>query len=277
MISLTVLTCTGDRPEAFDLAERWMLRQTLQPARWVVVDDGQVPQMPMCWQDHLTVPPMAGHSLRRNVTEGLRWIAENPLGGLEAVVFWEDDDYYAPWWLERVQDLLTRRDPWQTSPAPMIVGEAAALYYNVQRRRVARYNNMHHASLAMTAIRAELIPAVLNGPPLAEGQEQALIDWRLWQMDVPRKLYLPESQERPSVVGMKAMPGRRGIAGGHSDQDISGWIGDSDLAMLRLAIGGDVLRYAEFYQPAEQPPEQSAKQVVEQVVEQPAEQVTQIV
>ena len=37
---ITVITCTGDRPEAFKLCRTWMSRQTRKPDQWIVVDDG---------------------------------------------------------------------------------------------------------------------------------------------------------------------------------------------------------------------------------------------
>jgi hypothetical protein len=42
---VTLLTVTGGRPEAWGLCKRWMAAQTVQPDRWIIVDDvGDVPE-----------------------------------------------------------------------------------------------------------------------------------------------------------------------------------------------------------------------------------------
>jgi hypothetical protein len=39
MADLTLITCTADRPEAFQLCERWMARQTYRGSiQWIVAD-----------------------------------------------------------------------------------------------------------------------------------------------------------------------------------------------------------------------------------------------
>ncbi len=88
---LVALTCTGDRPEAFALCEKWMTRQRIQPDRWIVVDDGISPTPVSMGQDYMRrIRRETGHTLSLNLVEGL-----SRCDGC-AVAFFEDDDWYSP-------------------------------------------------------------------------------------------------------------------------------------------------------------------------------------
>lgn len=253
-IKITAITCTGDRVAAFGLCQKYMRRQTRQPDRWIVVDDGPTRTMCGLGQEVIRLEPMAGHSLKRNLRAALSHVWDNPLGGREAVAFVEDDDWYAPWWIERVGDAMVGR---YGGGEPLVVGEGQAVYYNVRRRRSCQWMNVMHASLASTAIRRALIPAVLEHC-LKDDQCNALVDWRIWNLDCRRRLWLPDvprqqgavgTQRRAAagVVGMKAMPGRGGIAGGHADADTEGWLRDPTGEILCYLLGNeDANNYWQF-------------------------------
>lgn len=221
-----------------------MKAQNRPISQWIVVDDGKEPTKTTMGQEVIRLDPMEGHSLARNLLAALPRVA------CDAVMFWEDDDYYNPDWSDMVNDRLETPSR-RTYLRPQVVGEGVALYYNVRRRRAGRWNNCGHCSLAMTAICKEVIPAVMAGPVFNPGpgdaQEMALIDWRLWHTGLVRQIWLPASNDRPGVVGMKGMPGRTGMAGGHSDEHAANYLDDVNLGILRACMGDDADTYAPFY------------------------------
>src|ERR1019366_10349311 len=55
----------------------------------------------------------------------------------------------------------------------------------------------------------------------------------------------PEVEGKRLVVGIKGMPGRVGVGGGHGQRDPH-WTDDATLYKLRELIGGDALSSAPF-------------------------------
>lgn len=227
---LQLLTATGARPEAFALCKRWMARQTYAgPVRWIIVDDGERPQQ---------IDPdfRAGWEimhLRREPywRQGQNTQAANLLCGLECVdreenlIVVEDDDWYAPDWLDHASAQLREAS---------LVGETRARYYNVNTRRGQQLQNASHASLCATAMRGEAIEAFRTACKLGE----KFIDLRLWQIHRDKRLF-----DGHRVVGIKGMPGRLGIGMGHNEGALRGehdprgellreWVGDDADAYL---------------------------------------------
>lgn len=244
-MNLSVITPTGDRPEAFALCERWMSRQTLQPIQWIVLDDGTIPTKCNLKQEYIYCPEFLGQeSLVRKIHYA---IEQNIIKG-DAIVFFEDDDWYAPNYLELINARLHERD---------LVGEGKALYYNVEERWWAPHSNMKHASLCQTALRRSLFPILLDQ---CKKDTNAFIDCRFWADPrvVSKKVFDP-IDNKPSCVGIKSMPGRRGYGVGH----IINRVGkhnrptnpDPTLAKLTELIGRDAEVYISYYRkPAMAPP-----------------------
>ncbi len=232
----TLITCTGDRAEAFRLCERFVSRQTTKPSRWIVVDDGVGATQCTCGQEILRLPPMQGQSLNRNLLAALKICTASD----EAIVIVEDDDWYARNYLETYVPYLERFS---------LVGQGNGIYYHVGMRRYRHTRKTQHASLCATMFRYELVPYVkhickVRGP---------FIDKRLW-----RRTKLPGGRhlapDQPSrCIGIKGMPGRSGIGVGHR----ATWMGrrglaDPDLIKLRQLIEDDADLYAKYYQPNRQ-------------------------
>ena len=59
-MKLTVVTCTGARPEAFLLCQLWMSRQTLQPHQWFVLDDEEPKTDCIAGQEYIHCPQFKG-------------------------------------------------------------------------------------------------------------------------------------------------------------------------------------------------------------------------
>lgn len=202
---LTLLIATGCRPEAWAICEKLLARQTYAgPVRLLIVDDGEIPQ-PITlqrdgWSIHVLRPfPLwrpGQNTQARNLAVGLAACSEG-----DRVVCIEDDDYIAPGYLADVAKWLDNYD---------LVGESHARYFNVSTGRGMLMRNAQHASLCSTAVKGEGLQALRR----AVASRHTYIDLELWKARV-RKRALFQTRH---VVGIKGLPGRGGIGGGHKPQ-----------------------------------------------------------
>jgi hypothetical protein len=206
---LTLLTATGGRPKAWAICEKLMGAQTYTgQVRWVIVDDGEKEQ-PIKFQPINGIWHLEIYRPEPFWTEGKNTQARNLLTGLavinsdENLVIIEDDDFYAPDWLETVEEKLKKAE---------LVGETRARYYNVQTKTGREMLNESHASLCATAMRGQAIDTFRS--VCRPGIQ--FIDHILWQAHSNRHLF-----EGHRVVGIKGLPGRQGIGMGH-DKKFSG-------------------------------------------------------
>lgn len=227
MHGITIITPTGDRPEALRNLADYVARQTFAgPVQWVIVDDGRVPFRPSINRPNLELTyhrrdesGVPGGSLNRNLIVGLR------LARHDKLVVMEDDDWYAPTYLDVYAELLDHHP---------LVGESRARYYNVRDRAWYLPGNTAHASLAQTGFRRELIPMIDD----CCRQGTPFIDLHIWKRPVDKHLI----HNNGLCVGLKGMPGRRGLGqGGH--QTGRRYTRDPHLQQLRKWIGSDVDRY----------------------------------
>lgn len=222
---LTLITCTGGRPEAFALCERWMNRQTWRgEIQWIVVDDG--PENTEVTMGQTVVRPQPRWR-PGEITLARNLLAAIPLVRGEKALFIEDDDWYAPGYIERMSVALD---------AAPLAGEAPARYYNVATRQYKNCGNTGHASLCQTGLRAELLPSLQR--ICRRGGK--FIDLALWREHREKYLF-----HAPYSVGIKGLPGRAGIGIGHRPKP--GWAHDPGLAVLRSWIGGDAAAYEKFH------------------------------
>lgn len=227
-MKITVVTPTADRPVAFALCERWMARQTRQPDEWVVADGGFAPARCTLGQIHVHAPLPAG---AMNFTNNLLNGIARATG--EAIVWCEDDDYYAPDHLECMAAALEAR--------PLVGSEDVQHYYNVAHRAWRRFNNTG-ASLCQTGMRREMWPAfeAIVRQCLARGAHGT--DTYFWR-SVPREQW--GLLGRMTVLGLKGLPGCAGLGIGHRPNGHQ-WTADPDLAQLREWIGADADLYAGY-------------------------------
>lgn len=221
MIGVTLITPTGGRQTTFDLCERWMERQTFAgDVQWIVVDDVIPTTKTRMSQTVLRPVPYwkpGENTLVRNLRAGLELVKH------DAVLIIEDDDWYAPTYIDSMISVLADGH---------LVGECPSRYYNVSTRCYREPNNRNHASLCQTGFPASMIPRVL-----AEIGDSPWVDVQLWSR-LPGVLH-----EGRGCVGIKGMPGRPGIGAGHR----RGGRQDSDLAVLRSWVGdNDAMEYAQW-------------------------------
>jgi len=230
---LTLITPTGDRPLAFALCQNWIRKQTLQPNQWIVVDDGKVPLKPYVPMQYVRREPQPDdpkHTLVLNLKTAM------PLIKGDKIMIIEDDEYYAPEYLEEMACRLNQHE---------IVGIGRSRYYHLPSGNYSRLPNITQASFAEMAFRSSFLPEFkkfLNG-----GQYIDIIIWR--NIDKKRRFVFIDNG-KPLYVGMKGMPGRHGIGGGHdknhriyrchhcdeSRKILNSWIPDKDACNTYMDI-----------------------------------------
>lgn len=210
-MKLTAITATYQRTEAFALCQKYMARQTRQPDQWLILD-GPEPMR-----------EKVENAFRSGKVEG------------DMCVFFEDDDYVAPTWLEWCEK--------QIEKGYDIVGQGNALYYNVGRRWWSECKNVRHASLCQTAIRRTLYGPLIN---ILGAYDNQFFDTRLWRIECNRYLHLPKDGER-LVIGLKGLSGKLGYSGEHKQVNPPGVKLDPSMLRLWQIIGKDAASYGKFY------------------------------
>ena len=229
--TLTVVTCTGDRPEAFALAEKYVKRQTTQPLQWLVLDDGKIPTKCTMDQEYIYNAKWIGRNSM--ISKLLHAVSTGIIRG-DALVFWEDDDWYAPTWLETLAGQLKTAD---------VVGEGRAIYYNVRNRWWYGHENIDHASLCETAVSKKFFPVLMR---LLNQSVDPYVDGRIWaQPKFSHSLIDPNTLKVRRSLGIKAMPGRPGYGSGHGKRDKHSQA-DPQCIKLRELIGQDADTYLPF-------------------------------
>jgi len=196
---ITAITPTGDRKKAFNLCQRWMGFQYLYPDQWIVVDDGKTP-MNIYASDvqYIRREPQAneGHTLSINLQLALKY-AEG-----DKIIIIEDDDYYAPDYIEFMSEQLDKYD---------LVGFEQARYYHITAQKYHRFKNQKdYASLCQTAFRKEIVNDFIKELKVNE----KFLDVRFW-LHSERNKKLFNDDGNILQVGIKGLDGRKGIGAGH--------------------------------------------------------------
>ena len=219
---ITVITCTGDRPEVFELCKKWMVQQQVKPEQWIVVDDGKVPLLiPDCnYVTYIRREPKQSdpkHTMIINFKEAVKYITG------DKVIIMEDDEYYSPAYIKTISTLLNNY---------AIVGIGRNRYYHLFNNTYYEHGNMFHASLAETSFTKEFLSNVINVLNKMSVND-SFLDIKIWDIIFPGKTMQPlpveikeniskkwnaiifDDNSQPLYVGMKGLPGREGIGSGH--------------------------------------------------------------
>ena len=251
-MNILLITPTGFRPEAFKLCMTYVLRQTQQQFEWMVIDDsdtsdallelGKIHISKACGikvHPAMNEPLKDGISLGRNIKEAFAKIEQGFCKRKPDIIFFiEDDDWYAPHYVE------TLMNGFVFHPDAVAVGVKPAIYYHVPSGKYRDMGNSEHASLCSMAIRAEMIPLMIQ----CIDERPVGFDVLFWQRlrESNREYGLINGDEHPPIVGIKGLPGRVGIGVGHRPDD-SWLIDDSGRSYLASLIGLDEQSYRPFY------------------------------
>lgn len=228
---ITLITATGARPECFKLCEDYMRRQTelAHAIQWLVVDDAVPPAAITMGQEYIRGPKIwqPGYNTQRlNLDAAISKVR----GDYVFVI--EDDDWYAPNYLESMIALLQTYD---------VVGEAEATYYHIKHGCYKEMLNYKHASLCSTGFKRSVLPLFEE----AVNSGEIYIDITFW--DLIRGRHVKHALlcgTTPNVVGLKGLPGRAGIGVGHKPE---GFVSDTaNHSKLQQLIGEDYKLYADY-------------------------------
>lgn len=226
--SLTLLTPTGGRPDAFALCETFLARQTFTgDIQWIVIDDCDPPTP--CTLNQTVLRPTP-HWRPGQMTQARNLLHALPLIRHDKILHIEDDDWYSPDYLSIMSSRL------DTHP---FIGESHSHYYNVAVRRYRTFDNTLHSSLAQIGFRSDLLPRfkkLCSRPP-------GSLDIYLCR-DARALLHL--TPWSGIYLGIKGLPGRPGTVRGHRDTSSNSWHPDPDLAILQSWIGPDALLYSRY-------------------------------
>lgn len=230
-LRITVITPTGDRPLAFSLLKKWMQGQTVKPDQWIVIDDGKISLDIMDSGEMLYVrrQPKADdpkHTLALNLRTAF------PLVTGDRILIMEDDEYYAPEYIETMVRALETH---------LVAGIKNAKYYHLPTGGFYQNHNDRHASLAETAFRAAILPDISE---IIAESDDPFIDIKIWKRFYSMgKLF--EDTDRPLYLGIKGLPGRPGIGGGHKETLYRGKHDSPDREILRRYCPKDFGIYLE--------------------------------
>jgi hypothetical protein len=231
---VTVVTPTGDRPEALELLRRWIASQTRQPDQWLVVDDGKHRIKPKRVPE-ATVVRRKPRADDPSCTLGKNLEAILPLVAHDKVLIMEDDDWYGPEYIDTMAALLDAHE---------VVGISGTKYYHPGIPGYREMGRGDHASLSQTGFRKSAIPEVLKAIPFDANMPafpECSVDMRLWK-NCNGQGHLVPGADMKLHCSIKGLPGRPGAGVGH---DKRYYTPDKDLTKFREWCG-DVEAYRGF-------------------------------
>jgi len=173
---ITVITCTGDRPEAFNLLRLWMKNQIRQPDQWIVVDDGKIPLSSTDDFEYIRRVPTKNdytHTLCLNMLEALEKVRFNK------IIIMEDDDWYSPIYIDYMEKLLDEAD---------LVGFSDLIFYYPSTGKYMKKSSLKTPIFAQTAFTKPVIPFIKD---ICRGAAtdyslcgKGLIDVKLWKTEL---------------------------------------------------------------------------------------------
>jgi glycosyltransferase involved in cell wall biosynthesis len=234
MSLVSIITCTGFRPEALALCQKFIERQTYKgPIQWIVVKDDNSGFKQSTTSKHITIDEFAapklwveGYNTHRSNME----FAMTKVAG-EYLFIMEDDDYYKPEYIETMLAMLKHVE---------FVGIIKAKYYHVQMPGWKILGNDKMASLSQTALSKWGYP-YLNK---AINSGDLYFDRHLWHHSILANrphMFLGNST---LSIGMKGLPGREGITSSH--RDLKDYMIDPPITKLRDWMGEDCYLYRDF-------------------------------
>jgi hypothetical protein len=207
---LDIITPSGDRPLQFSLCWQWMAKQTFSgPVHWIIVDDSsehyQTPKMPNNWVvSHIKKEKdksIKNSSQAINILHALDFLK------YDNIVMVEDDDYYAPCWLDVCYEALKTHS---------LVGRDNIVFYNMYTRSYwdKSYKGFDTNAMAQTAMKSSLVQN-LRDACLVDMDPTGMVDHNLWRSVDKNNKILLERGSVEYVVGIKGLPGRAGMSNKH--------------------------------------------------------------
>jgi glycosyltransferase involved in cell wall biosynthesis len=171
-----IIPTRGDRPQLLDRCMLMMQRQTLQPFMIMVIDEA-----PASEECDITYRYRKGYESMSKLS-------------VDLIAFIEDDDYYAPEYLE------TMGKKWEEVGKPDLLGVNYTYYYHLRLQKYFKWHHESRSSMMSTLIRPGLqLTWCRDTDPYT--------DIHLWSTIANRKIIVPE---RTLCIGMKHGIGKTG-------------------------------------------------------------------
>jgi glycosyltransferase involved in cell wall biosynthesis len=222
---ISIITCTGGRPEAFALCQQFLNRQTVtNPIQWIIAKDTDETLEFMDLRKGIDVEVYQGNKPWRPGINTQRYNMDEAIKHVRGdyIFTFEDDDWYRKDYLEIQLYFLQKFS---------VVGQGNSHYYNIKERMYKQWKNYQHTSLNETGIRA----SELDRLDRAVNSGQLFFDMMLWDIIHKEKVNYLLYDHVGVVVGMKGLPGKTGIGGGHFPDE--SFMKDQMLEILRSWIG----------------------------------------
>ena len=167
MVRIATITPTrGDRSAFLRNAQRLIKLQTRQPNEIIIVDD---------------IPRSDNIDINWRYHKGCHEAVKR---GCQLMIFWEDDDYYAPRYIETMVNFYEKLEP-----KPLVLGISDTIYYHLRLRKWNKFIHPARASAMNTVITAE---AFRKFPWPKDAQEydphgKSFLDRQLWDWAAQNK------------------------------------------------------------------------------------------
>ena len=242
---IALLTATGDREVAFELCIKWMSEQDYQgDIHWIIVDDGFTKATENVLDRTVFDKRFRVSILKRaqgSDEAGPRSMAQNILVGCseikeEKILIIEDDDYYHPFYIRDMVNRLTEHE---------LTGTIWQNYYYLPDMTYRTYKNRGSA-LCSTGFRRNLIFLLQASAHRSFKKNLKGLDAYFWERAIESgyEYEIFDNTKKHLMIGMKGLPGRRGIGIGHHKRQHSKWMSDPAGEVLHLWVGDTA---AELY------------------------------
>lgn len=204
-MNIDVLTCTNGRPLCLELCKKWVSKQTYGKINHVIAEGKEI------WD---------------NMIDGLSRCTG------DAVVIFEDDDYYPKDWVEICAKELESND---------IFGQYLTYMYHVGVGGYGKKRSSNNASaLHSTSFKSKYIKTFINIIEECKKENNPFIDVKIW--DHVKKDKFVQLDVR-KVISMKGMPGKSGYSLKHKPY----WaMKDVDYHKLKCWVGEDSQTYIDI-------------------------------
>lgn len=236
MSDFTVITPTGDRPEAFEICKNYVQRQTLIPSQWIIVDDGVNPtdvsdiKVPIKYIRRQREKLEPKHTISVQMIEALKYVKT------DRIIIVEDDDWYCKDYFEKMMGMFDLPNK------PILIGQGQTIYYHVPLQKYFVHGNNEHASLCQTGFRTAFISNMYKICNRCSKNNYPYVDMKIWIIKGINKYLLLNAP--PLCIGMKGLPGRMGACNGHRNTER--FKQDHNFEYLHSFIGDDVKFYEKF-------------------------------
>jgi len=238
---ITAVTPTGDRLHQFEICYELMMRQTIKPDRWFIIDDG-VGKMGSVVSGKIN--NMEIIIIKREPNPDKMTLKDNLLAVLDKInindkmIFFEDDDFYPDTYLEVMSQLLD---------SYLVVGGLLRKYYNLKFKGYREFTNPVYGTLNSSALNVN--EKTLDSlREVCNNGDGTRIDLRFWSKIKSEGVSsFLHSDERAQVIGVKGWNvGRKGAIVATHTRNRQKFAYDKDYNILKYCFGDFSEKYKFF-------------------------------